>query len=67
LPVDLAIIMYSVHAYLQVPADIFLRASDCLHIATAFLSDHEEIHTHDVRQAKAAEALGLKAVRIGTA
>jgi predicted nucleic acid-binding protein len=65
LPVDRAIIMYSVHAYLQLPDDIFLRASDCIHIATAIRSDHDTIHTHDVRQAKAAEALGLVAVRIG--
>jgi len=64
LPVDRAIIMYSVHAYLLLPADVFLRASDCIHIATALRSEHTEIYTHDVRQAKAAEALGLVPVRI---
>ena len=64
LPVDRAIINYSIHAYLQLPVDVALRASDCLHIATAIRSDHTEIYTHDLRQAKAAEALGLTAVRI---
>jgi predicted nucleic acid-binding protein len=65
LPVDRAIIMYSVHAYLRLPADVFLRASDCIHIASALRSDHTEIYTHDTRQAKAAEILGLTPVRIG--
>jgi predicted nucleic acid-binding protein len=64
LPLDRAIIMYSVHAYLSLRADVLLRASDCLHIATALRSNHSEIYTHDDRQAKAAEALGLTPVRI---
>ena len=64
LPVDDAIIKYSAQVYLALPPGLFLRASDCLHLASAIASDHAEIHTHDLRQAQAAEALGLVAVRI---
>jgi len=63
-PLDEAIIEYSSNVYLQLPDNIFLRASDCLHIATALRSNYLEIYTHDQRQAKAAEALGLNAMRI---
>jgi predicted nucleic acid-binding protein len=64
LPIDRAIINYSLHGYLQLPSDVSLRASDCIHIASAIRSGHTEIHTHDLRQAKAAKALGLEAIRI---
>jgi hypothetical protein len=45
------------HSFLQLPEGLFLRASDCIHLA-------DEIYNHDVRQTAAAEALGLVAVRI---
>jgi uncharacterized protein len=65
IPVDSAVIEYSARAYLQLPPGLFLRASDCIHLASAIASDHTEIYTHDVRQTTAAEALGLVPVRIG--
>jgi predicted nucleic acid-binding protein len=64
LPVDDAVIDFSARVYLQLPPGLFLRASDCIHLASALASDHMEIHTHDQRQAKAAEALGLVPIRI---
>jgi uncharacterized protein len=62
---DESIVAYSANIYTRLPNDMFLRASDCLHISTALYSDYREIHTHDLRQAKAAEALGLTVVRLG--
>jgi predicted nucleic acid-binding protein len=64
LPIDNAVIEYSARVYLQLPPGLFLRASDCIHIATAVRSNHSKIHTHDQRQAKAAEALGLVPIQI---
>jgi uncharacterized protein len=64
-PLNEAIVAYSANIYSALPNDMFLRASDCLHITTALHSDYREIHTHDLRQAKAADALGLTVVRLG--
>jgi predicted nucleic acid-binding protein len=67
LPVDTAVIAYAAAVYSQLPEKIVLYAADCIHIATALASEHQEIHTHDDEQAKAAEALGLAVVRIDPA
>jgi predicted nucleic acid-binding protein len=64
LPIDGDIIKFSTGVYARLPDHVFLRASDCLHIATAIHSDQSEIYTHDDHQAKAAEVLGLTVVRI---
>jgi predicted nucleic acid-binding protein len=64
LPVDNAVIRYAAGIFIKLPDQTPLRASDCLHIATALHGDYNEIYTHDERQARAAEALGLSAVRI---
>lgn len=64
LPIDGDIIKFSTGVYVRLPDHVFLRASDCLHIATAIHSDQSEIYTHDDHQAKAAEVLGLNVVRI---
>jgi predicted nucleic acid-binding protein len=64
LPVDNAVIRYAAGIFIKLPHGTPLRASDCLHIATALHGDYSEIYTHDERQARAAEALGLSAVRI---
>jgi uncharacterized protein len=59
-----AVVAYSANIYTRLSDDLFVRASDCLHISTALHSNYREFHTHDLRQAKAAEALGLIVVRI---
>jgi uncharacterized protein len=64
LPVDNAIIRYAAGIFIKLPDNTPLRASDSVHIATALEGDYNEIYTHDERQARAAEALGLSAVRI---
>jgi predicted nucleic acid-binding protein len=64
IPIDERIIEGASRIYLSLSPEIFLRASDCLHLVAALRWGAEEIYTHDERQAKAAEALGLKAVKI---
>jgi predicted nucleic acid-binding protein len=63
-PLNESIVAYSANIYTRLPDDMLPRASDCLHISTALHSNYREFHTHDLRQAKVAEALGLIAVRI---
>jgi uncharacterized protein len=63
-PVDNAVIRYAAGIFLKLPEHTPLRASDGVHIATALHGDYHEIYTHDERQARAAQALGLSAVRI---
>lgn len=64
LPIDRDIIKFSAGVYVRLSEHLFLRASDCLHLATAIHSDQSEIYTHDDHQAEAAEVLGLTVVRI---
>jgi len=45
--------------YLSLPENVFLRASDRLHLVTALHQGFEEICTFDRRQQEAAQALGL--------
>ncbi|MEO6245656.1 MAG: type II toxin-antitoxin system VapC family toxin [Opitutaceae bacterium] len=64
LPLDGVIVEQAVKTYTLLPANIFLRTSDCLHLMTALHHGFAEIHTHDSHQFAAAIALGLKAVAI---
>jgi hypothetical protein len=58
------IIDQAMKVYSTLPAGIFLRTADCLHLVAALHHGFEEIYTHDAHQIKAASALGLKAVVI---
>jgi predicted nucleic acid-binding protein len=44
----------------RLPETIFLRAADCIHLATALHHGFAEFYTFDRHQAQAAQALGLR-------
>lgn len=64
LPIEHAIVEQTAKTYTLLPATVFLRTADCLHLMTALHHGFAEIHTHDAHQTAAAPALGLKAVAI---
>jgi uncharacterized protein len=64
LPLDSVIVEQSVKTFTTLPATIFLRTADCLHLVTALHHGFQEIHTHDTHQIQAASALGLSTVQI---
>jgi predicted nucleic acid-binding protein len=66
LPLDQAILQAAANIYATLPATIFLRSSDCLHLVTALRHNFTEIYTYDAHQAAAATALGLKAASVGS-
>jgi len=53
-----------VRVYSTLPADVFLRTADCLHLVSALNQGFSEIHTHDKHQRDGAGALGLTALAI---
>ena len=59
LPVDSFILRAAAETFATLPATIFLRASDCIHLVTAMRHDFTELMTFDAHQSKAAAALGL--------
>jgi predicted nucleic acid-binding protein len=63
-PLGSGIVEQVVRTYATLPADVFLRTADCLHLVTALQQGFMEIHTHDTNQRDAAGALGLTAVAI---
>jgi predicted nucleic acid-binding protein len=63
LPLDKVITETAANVYMTLPATVFLRPSDCLHLVTALHHNFSEIYTYDAHQAKAATVLGLKAVQ----
>jgi predicted nucleic acid-binding protein len=63
-PVDEDLMAYAAGIYLRLPEKMVLYGVDCVHLAAAIRTGHEEIFTHDDNQFKAAEFLGLTAVRI---
>jgi predicted nucleic acid-binding protein len=50
--------------FVTLPATVFLRSSDCLHLVTAMRHNFTEIFTYDKHQAAAATALGVSPVVI---
>jgi hypothetical protein len=62
LPLDATIVEAAAKTYLTLPEDVFLRASDCLHLVTALHHNFSEICTYDTHQSAAAATLGLKPV-----
>jgi predicted nucleic acid-binding protein len=63
-PLDSGIVERVVRTFTTLPADVFLRTADCLHLVTALHQGFSEIHTHDAHQRNGAGALGLTAVVI---
>jgi predicted nucleic acid-binding protein len=59
LPADSYILKAAAEVFATLPATIFLRASDCIHLVTAIHHSFTEFMTFDSHQSKAAAALGL--------
>ena len=64
LPLDRTIVEGAAHTFTTLPANVFLRSSDCLHLVTALHHKFAEVHTHDAHQIAAAAALGLKPIAL---
>ena len=63
IPLDAAIIEAAAKIYTTLPATVFLRAADCLHLITGMHNNLPEIYTYDRHQTLAAPALGLRPVK----
>jgi predicted nucleic acid-binding protein len=64
LPLDTTIVEAAAKTFTTLPAGVFLRASDCIHLVTAIHHDFAAIFTHDKHQTAAAATLGLEPVAI---
>jgi predicted nucleic acid-binding protein len=64
IPLNRAIVEAAAQTYTTLPADAFLRSSDCLHLVTAIQQNFVEVHTYDAHQTAAAAALGLKPIAL---
>jgi len=64
LPLDGMIATAAANTYATLPATVFLRSADCLHLITALHHNFAEIHTHDRYQTAASAALGLTPICI---
>ena len=64
LPLAPAITEAAARTFMTLSPAVFLRASDCIHIATALHNKFDTIHTHDIHQAAAAATLGLKTIAL---
>lgn len=64
LPLTPAILQSAVERYRHLPADVFLRAADAVHLATAAEAGLAEIYANDRHLLIAAPHFGLTGVRI---
>ena len=64
LALDGAVVEAASKTFVTLPAAVFLRSSDCLHLVTAMRHSFTEIYTYDKHQAAAATALGVSPVAI---
>jgi predicted nucleic acid-binding protein len=64
LPLEAAIVEAASRTYATLPATLFLRSADCLHLVTAMHHNFSQIHTFDLHQAKAAPIFGLEAINL---
>jgi uncharacterized protein len=63
-PVSSFLIGAASQLYLSLPENVFLRASDCLHLVTALHHGFEELCTFDRHQLAAAQGLGLAVIKL---
>lgn len=63
-PVTSFIIGAASQLYLSLPENIFLRASDCLHLVTALHRGFTEVCTFDRHQQEALQTLGLTVINL---
>ena len=63
-PLSLAILQRLDQTYATLPADLFLRAGDAIHLASAAEHALNEIYSNDQRLLAAAPHFGLKGVNI---
>ena len=64
LPLSSIIVGAAIQLYLSLPKNVFLRASDCLHLVTALHHGFEELCTFDRHQQEAVQALGLAVIKL---
>jgi len=64
LPLKENILEQATKTFTTLSQDIFLRASDCLHLVTAMQHHFSEIYTHDRQQSQAATAFGMVPVSL---
>jgi uncharacterized protein len=64
LPVGSVIVDAASQLYLSLPENVFLRASDCLHLVTALHHGFEEVCTFDRHQEEAVQALGIAVIEL---
>jgi predicted nucleic acid-binding protein len=64
LRLDAAVLGAAAQMYTTLPATVFLRGADSLHLVTALQHKFDAVHTHDTHQIAAASALGLKTIAI---
>jgi predicted nucleic acid-binding protein len=64
LPLDGQITLAAASVYSSLPANIFLRSADCLHLVTGLRHNFFEIFTHDRHQTDAAASLGMRPIAI---
>lgn len=63
-PLEASVIDAAAKTFATLPATVFLRAADCIHLVTALHQQFSEIYTYDTHQTAAAISLGLKPVAI---
>lgn len=64
LPLEETIMQQGTKIFATLSKEIFLRASDCLHLMTAMHHHFSEIYTHDRHQSQAAAAFGMTPISI---
>lgn len=64
LPLDQTIVEAAAKTYATLPATIFLRSADCIHLVTALHHNFTEVYTFDHHQTTACPSLGLVVLAI---
>ena len=64
LPLEEQLVMHACSPLRQLPATVFLRAADALHLACAADAGLKEIYSHDRHLLAAASHFGLKGIDV---